>query len=172
MKCLVVDPSPTARRTLVRILRDAGFEAVLTADSPAETRRVLESDDGRGVDLILSEYDLPGESGVDLARGLPREGERTVPPLMLLTARNGREDVTRAAEAGVSGYVLKPIDPEVLGARIEAILGPLPAPAESGGDADEADGEAPAESEGEAVAPESAEAIDDDEGEEETRQAA
>jgi len=152
MKCLVVDPSPTARRTLVRVLRDAGFEAVITADSPAETRRVLESDDGRAVNLILAEWDLPGETGVDLARGLHREGERTVPPLFLLTSRNTRDEVTRAVEAGVSGYVLKPIDPEVLVARIEAVVGPLRA--ETGEDAaetsaDDDGAEAPVDAAGE-----------------------
>ncbi len=80
MKCLVVDPSPTARRTLVRVLRDAGVDDVLTTDSATEARRILESEDGRGVELILSDWDLPGESGLDLARGLRREGDRTVPP--------------------------------------------------------------------------------------------
>ncbi|MEA3334526.1 MAG: response regulator [Chloroflexota bacterium] len=70
-------------------------------------------------DLVIMDIKMPDMDGIEAARILTEEG---VAPVLLLSAYSQRDLVERAAEAGVSGYVIKPFDESNLLPAIEVVL--------------------------------------------------
>ena len=118
---LVVDDDDRIRTLLGRYLRDNGYH-VSTAGSAAEARAKL---DGMTFDLIVLDVMMPGESGVELTRGLRRSD--TI-PVLLLTAMTGPEDRIAGLESGADDYLTKPFEPRELLLRVETILRRTAAP--------------------------------------------
>ena len=125
MRGLVVDPSPTLARIATHVLHASGCEDVVHVRSGAEALQVLGDADAGSVGIVLTEWDLPGDNGIDLVNRIRgTEGTATV-PIVMATARNSRAEVLQAVEAGVTAYVLKPLDPDLLRDHIVPILAPL-----------------------------------------------
>lgn len=118
MKCLVVDDSAITRRILVNSLRTIGFTKILEA---GDGKQALELCDGT-VDVVLTDWNMPGMAGVELVRSLRANPEFASLPVLLITSRNGKEDVVEAANAGIDGYIVKPFTPEILKLKIEEVL--------------------------------------------------
>jgi response regulator NasT len=70
-------------------------------------------------DLVIMDIRMPDMDGIDAAKILTQEG---ICPVLLLTAYSQRDLVERAAEAGVSGYVIKPFDEANLLPAMEVVL--------------------------------------------------
>ena len=118
---LVVDDDARIRALLRKFLSRNGFW-VTTARDAAHARRLLE---GLDFDLMVLDWMMPGESGLDLTASL-RETLST--PILLLTARGDADDRIRGFEAGADDYLPKPFEPRELLLRISAILRRLPKP--------------------------------------------
>jgi two-component system chemotaxis response regulator CheY len=118
MKCLVVDDSAITRRILVNNLRAIGFAHILEATDGKQALEICTPD----VDIVLTDWNMPGMAGVDLVRSLRTNPALRDIPVLLITARTAREDVIEAASAGVNGYVIKPFSSEVLKLKIEETL--------------------------------------------------
>jgi two-component system chemotaxis response regulator CheY len=118
MKCLVVDDSNITRRILVNSLRSIGFTEILEATDGKQALELCSTD----VEIILTDWNMPGMAGVDLVRNLRGRPDLQNIPVLLVTARTAKEDVIEAASAGVNGYVIKPFTPEVLRQKIEETL--------------------------------------------------
>jgi two-component system phosphate regulon response regulator PhoB len=73
-------------------------------------------------DLVLLDWMLPGQSGLDLARRLKRDAATRDVPIIMLTARGEEEDKIRGLETGADDYITKPFSPRELTARIKAVL--------------------------------------------------
>ena len=112
---LVVDDDDRLRALLGKYLRDNGYH-VSTASSAAEARATL---DGMAFDLIVLDVMMPGESGIELTRGLRRSA--TV-PILLLTAMGEPEDRIAGLESGADDYLTKPFEPRELLLRVAVIL--------------------------------------------------
>lgn len=117
---LVVDDDTRLREALRRYLGQNGF-LVSTAADAAEARAKLDS---LAFDLMILDVMMPGESGLDLTRGL--KGRI---PILLLTARGDPDDRIAGLEAGADDYLGKPFEPRELVLRIQSILRRLPKPA-------------------------------------------
>ncbi len=117
-KILVVDDEPTIREMIGFALSRAGFsyaEAADAVEAEAEILRDLP-------DLILLDWMLPGQTGIDFTKLLrSRPSTRSIPVIML-TARGEEEDKVRGLKFGADDYVTKPFAPKELIARIEAVL--------------------------------------------------
>lgn len=72
-------------------------------------------------DLLLLDWNLPDSSGLELLRWA-QEHLNPCPPVIMVTSRNDAQDIVGALEAGADDYIVKPCDPEVLAARIGALL--------------------------------------------------
>jgi DNA-binding response OmpR family regulator len=113
---LVVDASPTARDHVQLALGD-GYRVRFAASAPEAITALVE----RLPDLLVSEVDLQGESGLELCervRALP-QGARL--PIMLLTGRGGIQDKVAGFQAGADDYVVKPVDPRLFFARVRLL---------------------------------------------------
>jgi len=112
---LVVDDDARLRQLLSRYLSENGY-MVSTAADAAEARRQLDSME---FDLIVLDVMMPGESGIELTRGL-RQGNNV--PILLLTAMGDTADRITGLDAGADDYMGKPFEPRELLLRIVSVL--------------------------------------------------
>ena len=116
LRVLVVDPN-TMARTRVQAALGEGYD-VLFADTKEDAVAALRQ---RIPDLVVSEIDLPTESGLSLCeyvRSMP-DGLRL--PIMLLTGRATIQDKVAGFQAGADDYVVKPLDPRLFFARVRLL---------------------------------------------------
>jgi two-component system chemotaxis response regulator CheY len=118
MKCLVVDDSAITRRILVNSLRTIGFTKIIEAGDGKQALELCTPD----VDVVITDWNMPGMPGVELVRSLRSNPEFAAIPMLLITARNGKDDVVEAASAGVDGYIIKPFTPDVLKSKLDEVL--------------------------------------------------
>ena len=117
-KILVVDDEPAIRKMIGFTLSQAGFRYAEAADTDQAEAELI----GETPDLILLDWMLPGQSGIDFARRLRRDVNTRDIPVIMVTARGEQEDKVRALKLAADDYVTKPFAPEELVARIEAVL--------------------------------------------------
>jgi len=112
---LLVEDDPAARQGLELALRRLGYEV-----RPAETgEAALAGIDEAAVDVVVLDVMLPGVDGFEVCRRLRRGSDV---PVIMLTARGDDFDIVGGLEAGADDYVVKPVEPRVLDARIRAVL--------------------------------------------------
>ncbi len=117
MKLLVVEDDPALRGGLLRLLGQWGYGAEEAADG-GQAEAWLERE---AFDLLLLDLGLPDGDGLRLCERLRgRPGPQ--PLVLMLTARDGRLDKLRGLDGGADDYVVKPFDPDLLRARIRALL--------------------------------------------------
>jgi two-component system, OmpR family, phosphate regulon response regulator PhoB len=115
---LVVEDESAIAELIAINLRHAGFEVTLAADAIAAQREV----DRVLPDLVLLDWMLPGQSGVQLARRWRAEARTRELPLIMLTARAEESDKVTGLDSGADDYLTKPFSTQELLARIRAVL--------------------------------------------------
>lgn len=119
MKILVVDDFSTMRRIIKNLLRDLGFTNVQEADDGTTALPMLQGGD---FDFLVSDWNMPGMTGIDLLRAVRADPKLASLPVLLVTAESKREQIIEAAEAGVNGYVVKPFTAGTLQEKIDKIF--------------------------------------------------
>ncbi|NOX41332.1 MAG: response regulator transcription factor [Alphaproteobacteria bacterium] len=114
-RLLVVDDDAEMRRMMTEFLRKKGF-MVMTAANRAQI--VSHLDQGR-IDLILLDVMLGDESGVEICAELRLE--RDV-PIILVSALSADHQRMQGYEVGADDYIAKPFNPDLLLARVRAVL--------------------------------------------------
>jgi two-component system phosphate regulon response regulator PhoB len=115
---LLVEDEKPIRDMIAFGLKRAGFE-VREAEDVASARAGIAD---RRPDLLLVDWMLPDESGLDLTRALRRSKETQDLPVIMLTARAGEQDKVAGLDVGADDYVTKPFSTRELVARIHAVL--------------------------------------------------
>ena len=110
---LVVDDSPDAAETLVMLIEMEGFQAV-AAGSLAAARQQLAL---QTPDLVLLDHQLPDGNGLELLDELAGSQIEVV----MLTGSGDPDLVREARRRGATGYLLKPVDMEALGAVLARV---------------------------------------------------
>jgi two-component system phosphate regulon response regulator PhoB len=117
-RILIVEDEPAIRDLLAVNLRHAGYSPIETDSAEAAKTQI----DAGLPDLILLDWMLPGQSGVDFARQLRADSRTKSLPILLLTARAQEGDKLQGFEVGADDYVTKPFSPRELLARVRALL--------------------------------------------------
>jgi sigma-B regulation protein RsbU (phosphoserine phosphatase) len=117
-RLLVVDDDENNRDMLSRRLRRRGFDVGVACDG----RDALQSIDREDFDLVLLDVEMPGLSGFDVLRQLRLSHAATRLPIIIATARTDRNDIVEALGLGANDYVTKPIDFDVVVARVDTQL--------------------------------------------------
>jgi len=112
---LLVEDDPGARQGLELALRRLGYGVHPAASGEAALHGVHEAT----VDVVVLDVMLPGLDGFEVCRRLRRDSDV---PVIMLTARGDDFDIVGGLEAGADDYVVKPVEPRVLDARIRAVL--------------------------------------------------
>lgn len=115
---LVVEDEPAIRELVAVNLRHAGYR-VDGVDSAEAARAAIAH---ALPDLIVLDWMLPGEAGVDLLKALRADTRTGKVPIVLLTARAHEGDKLLGFERGVDDYITKPFSTRELVARVRAVL--------------------------------------------------
>jgi two-component system phosphate regulon response regulator PhoB len=114
----VGEDEPAIQELIALNLEHAGHRVLAARDAEQAAQSVRDT----LPDLILLDWMLPGQSGIDFARAL-RQDERTKRvPIIMLTARGQEQDKIAGLESGADDYITKPFSPRELSARITAVL--------------------------------------------------
>lgn len=115
---LFVDDEPQVRRMGSRVLQQLGYE-VKTAESGAEAIRIVKAE-GPRFDLLITDYNMPGMSGIDLAVVLT-DSNREI-PIILMSGYGDRVNAEDIQAAGIRAFLQKPSPKKVLDETITKIL--------------------------------------------------
>ncbi len=119
LRILVVDDQPVAREVLRTQLQAMGFH-VSCVGSGTEALEVIQT---HPVDLVITDWKMPGMDGVELAQRIKSDARTARIPTTIMVSAHGREDVMlNAQRAGVEGFLIKPVNASLL---LETILGSL-----------------------------------------------
>jgi two-component system chemotaxis response regulator CheY len=116
---LVVDDHGTMRSIVRSQLRQLGFVDIEEAKSGAEALAKLPR---RRYGLIFSDWHMEEISGLDLLKAVRRIPALKHIPFIMVTSESRTENVIAARRAGVSGYIVKPFDSQMLKAKIDTVF--------------------------------------------------
>jgi DNA-binding response OmpR family regulator len=114
-RLLVLEDDDGLRASLRMVLEDEGYEVVEAADAES----ALDAVEDPGVDLMLVDLMLNGMDGFSF---IQRARPQTEAPIVVVSARDGVQDIVTALEAGADDYVTKPFRVEEVQARLRALL--------------------------------------------------
>ena len=116
-KILVVDDSPTERYFLTDILIKNGF-SVSAAENGEEALLKVKADKPQ---LILMDVVMPGQNGFQITRAIARDPETQDVPVIICTSKGQETDRIWGLRQGARDYIVKPVDPQELLAKIAAL---------------------------------------------------
>ena len=112
---LVVDDNEMNRDMLTRRLLRRGFTVITAADG----EEALETIAAHSFDVIILDITMPRVDGMEVLRRVRETTSATDLPIIMATAKNESLDVVRALKMGANDYVTKPLDFEVVLARVQ-----------------------------------------------------
>ncbi|MFZ0821735.1 MAG: diguanylate cyclase [Candidatus Acidiferrales bacterium] len=115
MKVLIADDDPISRLVVERSLKKWGYDVVSVSDGNAAHQALLADDTPR---LAVLDWMMPGFTGPELCHEVRQRVGRPYTYLLLVTSREGKEDVISGLNAGADDYLTKPVHPEELHARL------------------------------------------------------
>ena len=116
---LVVDDFSTMRRIVRNLLKELGFVHVQEAEDGVEALKKLRSE---VFDFVVTDWNMPNMSGIDLIRAIRSDARLKGLPVLMVTAEAKRENIIEAAQAGASGYVVKPFTAATLDEKLKKIF--------------------------------------------------
>lgn len=115
MNILIAEDDPVSRRMLEITLKNWAYKVVVT-ENGTEALKVLES--GESPRLAILDVMMPGIDGLEVCRRIRRVPAEIPPFIILLTAKDRKEDVVGGIEAGANDYLTKPFNREELRVRL------------------------------------------------------
>ena len=119
LKFLVVDDFSTMRRIVRNLLKELGFTNVEEAEDGVAALQKL---GGGTFDFIVSDWNMPNMTGIELLRAVRADPALKHLPMLMVTAEAKKENIVEAAQAGASGYVVKPFTAATLDEKLNKIF--------------------------------------------------
>ncbi len=120
MKILVVDDFSTMRRIVRNLLKELGFANVHEAEDGVDALNKLRGEGN--FEFVVSDWNMPNMTGIDLLRNIRGDAALKHLPVLMVTAEAKRENIIEAAQAGASGYVVKPFTAATLDEKLKKIF--------------------------------------------------
>jgi len=119
MRFLVVDDFNTMRRIVRNLLKELGFNNVEEAEDGVDALNMLRAG---GFDFVVSDWNMPNMDGLQLLQTIRADGALSKLPVLMVTAEAKKENIIAAAQAGASGYVVKPFTAATLEEKLGKIF--------------------------------------------------
>ena len=119
IKILVVDDFPTMRRIVRNLLKELGFPNVDEAEDGVVALKKLRGSD---FNFVISDWNMPNMDGLALLRNIRSDEALKKIPVLMVTAEAKKENIVAAAQAGASGYLVKPFTAATLDEKLNKIL--------------------------------------------------
>ncbi|QDG53586.1 response regulator [Persicimonas caeni] len=117
-KILVVDDSRSLRQMVCFTLREAGYD-IMEATNGVEALEVAEAE---SADLVLTDVNMPQMDGITLVGKLRELSSYRFTPILILTTESTTDMKMKGKQAGATGWLVKPFDPDKLLATIQRVL--------------------------------------------------
>lgn len=118
-KFLVVDDFSTMRRIVRNLLKELGYTNVDEAEDGAIALQKLQ---GGGFEFVVTDWNMPNMTGLELLQAIRANGQLKDLPVLMITAEAKKENIIAAAQAGASGYIVKPFTAATLSEKIGKIF--------------------------------------------------
>lgn len=123
MKILIADDDPVFGAVMVELLSHLNHECTLVEDGHAAWEYLV----ANGADVVVSDWQMPGITGIDLCKRVRSDPGIVYPYFILVSGRGDRNDITTALKAGVDDHLVKPLnlqdieDRLIVAARVRAL---------------------------------------------------
>ncbi|APG19356.1 chemotaxis protein CheY [Kosakonia radicincitans] len=119
LRFLVVDDFSTMRRIVRNLLKDLGFNNVEEAEDGLDALNKLRA---ATFDFVISDWNMPNMDGLQLLTEIRNDAAFSKMPVLMVTAEAKKENIIAAAQAGASGYVVKPFTAATLEEKLNKIF--------------------------------------------------
>ncbi len=119
LKFLIVDDFSTMRRIVRNLLKEAGFA---NADEAEDGAAALQKLRNASFDFVVTDINMPNMNGFELLTNIRQDAALKHLPVLMITAEARKEDIVMAAQAGASGYIVKPFTKATLEEKVSKIL--------------------------------------------------
>lgn len=120
MRILIVDDEPGFTEIFTTLLNIYGYNNIVTAPNGAQALRILEN--GDNVDLVLTDMNMPEVDGYELLRRIKSHHNWQGIPVIMISGAGQLKNVIRCIGEGAEDYLMKPLEKELLWARVNASL--------------------------------------------------
>lgn len=116
---LVVDDFSTMRRIVRNLLKELGYSNIDEAEDGVAALQKLGNGD---FDFVISDWNMPNMDGLTLLQSIRADAALKKLPVLMVTAEAKKENIIAAAQAGASGYVVKPFTAATLDEKLKKIF--------------------------------------------------
>jgi two-component system chemotaxis response regulator CheY len=118
MKILVCDDESIMRELHIGLLLEHGihYEDIIEASGGKEALKIMEEND---IALLLVDWSMPDLSGVELVKTIRKMKKYEETPIVMITAEGGRHSIAGAIQAGVTNYIIKPIQADLFWVKVQ-----------------------------------------------------
>ncbi len=123
-KILIIDDMNTMRKIIKNMLGKMGCVDIHEADDGAPAWEMIQQahESGQPFQFIVSDWNMPGMSGLDLLKNLRADERFKSLPFLMVTAEAEQANVIIAVKAGVSNFIVKPFSIVTLKEKIDKIF--------------------------------------------------
>jgi two-component system chemotaxis response regulator CheY len=124
MKILVCDDESITRDLHISLLVENGInpEDIIESSNGKEALRISQENE---INLFLIDWNMPDLDGFELVKSIRKIKQYKETPIVMITIEGGSYAITKALEAGVSNYMLKPILPDMFWMKIKPYTEPF-----------------------------------------------
>lgn len=119
IRILVVDDFSTMRRIVRNLLKELGFTNVDEAEDGAIALQKLKNET---FEFVVTDWNMPNMDGLTLLQTIRASADLQHLPVLMVTAEAKKENIIAAAQAGASGYIVKPFTAATLSEKLEKIF--------------------------------------------------
>ena len=121
MNVLIVDDRAAMRMMIIKTLRQAGLNGHEFSQA-TDGAAALEAIRKAPPDVVLCDWNMPNMTGIELLRAVRADAQLRHLPFLMITAEAKRENIIEAAQAGASGYIVKPFTAATLEEKLAKIF--------------------------------------------------
>ena len=125
LRFLIVDDMPAMRSIVRNMLEELGFARIEDAEDGETAWQLIRqsvADPEQAFGFVISDWNMPGMSGVDLLRAVRAFPHTRELPFLMVTAEGDQSHVNEALRAGVTDYVVKPFNSTQLREKIDQAM--------------------------------------------------
>lgn len=118
-KCIItVDDSSTVRQMVSFTLKNEGFDVIQAEDGVDALKQIGK----KAVDMVITDLNMPNMDGIELIKALRTDQRLKFVPIVMLTSESQEMKKREGKEAGATGWIVKPFNPEQLVSVVKKVL--------------------------------------------------
>lgn len=117
-KILAVDDSASIRQMVSFTLKQAGYDVVVAEDGVIGAAKAV----SEKPNLIITDLNMPNMDGIEMIKQIRTKPEHKFTPILMLTTESDESKKSQGKQAGATGWIIKPFNPEQLIKVIKKVM--------------------------------------------------